>query len=84
VLVELGRATGQVEHRDGAGAQHLEHQVDGGTVHHLGAVRPGIHVAMQTTLVAFVAEVDLQGAELRPGDRREIGLGEQVEGGVHG
>ena len=38
-----------------------EHQVDGRAVHHLGAVRTGVDVAVQAALVAVVAEVDLQG-----------------------
>ena len=84
VGVQLGRAAGDVERGDAARGQHLQHQVDGVGVHRFGARRPGVHMAVQAALVAAVAEIDLQGVEAAPAQRREIGVGEKGQGGVHG
>ena len=67
----------------GAGGEEGQHGVDGLARHLLGAVRPGIDVAVHAALVAAVAEIDLQGFDGTPAQRREIG-GEQGKGGVHG
>jgi len=63
--------------------KHLEHRVDRGAVHLLGAVRAGVDVAVHAALVAGVAEVDLQGLDALAAQRREVGDLEQRQGGVH-
>ena len=76
MLVQLGCTAGEVERFDAPALQHLEHQVDGGCLHHLGAVRAGIHVAVQARLIALVAEVDLQRVEVLAAQGREVGAGQ--------
>jgi hypothetical protein len=69
--MELGRAAGDVERGDGALPEHLQHEIDGAGIHRLGAVRPGVDVAMEAGLVAAVAEVDLKRGQPPAPDRRK-------------
>ena len=59
VDVEFGCAARKVEARIER-THRFEHQIDRGVIHLLGAVRPGVHVAVHAGLVARVAEVHLQ------------------------
>jgi len=83
VWVQLGCAAGDVEGLRLARTQHLEHQIDQVSAHLLGAVGAGVDMAVQATLVAAVADVDLQRLEAAPAQRREIGPGQQGQRGVH-
>ncbi|MNC94282.1 hypothetical protein D3C83_110970 [compost metagenome] len=47
----------------------LEHSFP---IHHLGARRPGVDMAMHAALIAFVAEIDLQGFKAPAADLGKI------------
>ena len=55
-------------------ATKVEHHVGDLGRHLLGAVRPGIDVAMEAGLVAAIADIDLQRVELAAADARERAL----------
>ena len=82
--VQLRRATGQVQRGDATCRQHRQHQCHMVRIHHLGAVGPGGDMTVQATLVALVAQVDVERVEPATTDRREIGGGQQGQRGVHG
>ena len=66
-----------------ADAQGLDDQIDDLTVHLLGALGAGIDMAMHTTLIAQIAQIDLQGLQRPATQGREIGLSKQGQGGMH-
>jgi len=81
--MQLGRAAGDVERLGARTLEKHEHVLHDGRRHHLGALRPGIDVAMHAALVAAVAEVDLQRLEaLAPQGRKAVAR-EQRQRGVH-
>lgn len=82
--IEFRRPAGQIERLQTAFLQHRQHQVDGLAIHHFGAVRPGIDMAMLARLVAQISKIDLQGIEFFAPHRREIGPAQQWICGVHG
>ncbi len=84
MYIEFRRPAGQVQRLQTALLQHRQHQIDGRAIHHFRAIRPGIDVAMLASLVAQIAEIDLQGIEFFTPHRREIGLAQQWVSGVHG
>ena len=59
IRIELGRAAGDVERRDAPARDKIEHDIGDLGRHFFGAVRPGIDVAMETGLVAAIADIDL-------------------------
>ena len=61
--IQLRGAAGQIKDRDLAAFQVLQNIVDGFPCHDLGALRPGIDMAVQTLLVAQIAQVHLQGLQ---------------------
>ena len=63
VNIELWRAPGQIQRCNPSVAQHLQDQINGICIHHLGARRSGVHVAVQAALVALVAQIDLQSVQ---------------------
>jgi len=81
--MQFGGATGQVQRLDATRFQHLGDERQRLGVHHLGAVGPGVDMAVQARLVAAVAQVHLQGAQGLAADGREAGVGQKGEGGVH-
>ena len=83
VRVELGRAAGDVERRNAAAFEHVQHMLDHFAAHLLGPMRAGIDVAMDARLVAAVADVDLQGGEVPALDRRKRDSLEQRPGISH-
>jgi len=61
VWIELGRATRDVDHLDHrAGLDEGDHALGDRALHHLGAPRAGVDVAMVAGLVAALAHVDLK------------------------
>ena len=52
--------------------QQCQHLVDCLQIHLLGALRPRIDVAVHTTEVAQIAQVNLQGVQRRPVNGRKI------------
>ena len=82
--VQLRRPASQIQGLYLTRLQHLRNQGQRGLVHHLGSVGAGVDMAMQATLVAFVAQVDLQGLQGSALDGRELGLLQQWECVVHG
>jgi len=71
VRIEFGRPAGDVERADGAAVEHGEHEVGDVARHFLGAVRPGIDVAVHAALIAAVADIHLQRVETSALERRE-------------
>ena len=84
IRIEFGRAAGDVERCDAPAFDEVEHQVGDLGRHLLGAVRPGIDVAVEARLVAAIADIDLQSIELAAADRREGHLVEQRPRIAHG
>src|SRR5581483_4615509 len=64
--IELGGAAGYIQRAHDGDAQVVDHRLHRGKVHRLGAVRAGGYVAVHATLVASVAEVDLQDLDPAP------------------
>ena len=62
----------------------LEHRVGDLARHLLGAVRPGIDVAMEAGLVAAIADIDLQRVEPAAAERRKGNGIEQRQHVAHG
>src|SRR5437868_11267418 len=56
----LRRAASQIDNRDIGLAQPVNDSVDGFSRHDLLAFRPGVHMAMHTSEVAKLADVNLQ------------------------
>jgi hypothetical protein len=82
--VQFRRTAGQVEHLHfGAGGNESQQRVDRLGGHFLLALRAGIDVAMQATLIAAIAQIDLQGFHRAPAQGRESADCEKGEGGVH-
>jgi len=81
--VELGRAAGDIQRRHARAAQVLQDLVDDLARHGLRARRPGIDVAMDTALIATIAEIDLQHFHGIARNRGELGLLEQGQRSVH-
>jgi hypothetical protein len=84
VRIHLRCATGQVDQADLRCADEVEHAVQGVQTHLFGARRSRIDVAVQATLVAGVAQIELQDIGSASADRRKVGADEQGQGGVHG
>ena len=72
--VQLRGAAGQVQRGQLPHSQHLQHQGCGVGIHHFGALRAGVDVAVQAALVALVAQVHLQRVQGGATQRREIGI----------
>ena len=84
VGVELRRTASQVQALDGCiGIHEVDYRVDGFTRHLFRPVRASTHVAVNAGLIAPISQVDLQGTDHLAGQRREIGLGQQRQSGVH-
>ena len=82
--VHLWRAAGQIQRLHALSLQHLQHKIDVGVIHHLGAVGARVHVAVLAGLVAFVAQIDLQRGQARAADGWKLGGLQQGQCGVHG
>ncbi len=83
-FVQLRRAAREVERAYVAGPEHVGNPPERVPIHHLGAVRTGVDVAMHAALVAAIAEVDLQGLEDPAPQRGKVGRLEQGQCCVHG
>ncbi len=83
VFVQFRCPPSQVQRTRLTCSQDLHDQLHGVRVHHLGAVGPRIDMAVNTGLVALVAQVDLQGLQRAAPDRREVGLDKQGKGRSH-
>jgi hypothetical protein len=70
-VMEFGGTSRQVQRLDVSARQHRQHRFDGGRVHHFGPVGAGAHMAVQATLVALVAQIDLQGVQRFDGESPE-------------
>ena len=77
VGVHLRRATGYVDSWYGIRGQDIDTGLHGFLRHDLGAIRPGVHVAMTALLVAELADVDLHDFQARGAKRVEIALGQR-------
>src|SRR4029079_12219832 len=60
MCVQLGRTTRDIQRGYVRCFQKSEHRTHGFARHLLGASRPRVYVAMHATLIALVAEIDLQ------------------------
>ena len=74
MLINFRGTTGEIQSFYGVCAQILQHEIDSGAVHLLGARGPGIDVTVSTTEVTGVAEIHLQGIQYLAGYRRKISL----------
>ena len=81
--VQLRRATGQVQGAQTACSQHAGNQRQGVLIHHFDAIRAGVDMAVQATLVAQVAQVDLQRGQGLAANCGEIRVFQQWQGVVH-
>jgi hypothetical protein len=64
--------------------KHIQQQLKGLGIHHLTAIRAGGDMAMETTLITAIAQVDLKRIQ-RPAPDGGKGGGKKVGGGIeHG
>ena len=84
IRIQLRRTTGQVDRRYvRAGRQKSDYRVDRFAGHLFLAGRASVDVAVQATLVAAVAEVQLQRLNRPPRKGREVGTKKQGQHGMH-
>ena len=76
--IQLGCAAGDVHDRDIGLFQGGHAQLGGLARHLLGAVGPGIDMAMAAGLVAELADIDLEHTDAGGAQRRDAGVGEAI------
>ena len=81
--MQFGGAAGDIERGNRAATQVVEHLGQRRGRHHLGPRRAGIHMAVQARLVAFVAEVDLQGVDATAANPGKVRRLYQRQRGMH-
>ena len=81
--IQLGRATGEVEHPDGTSTHDVHHHSRHVGVHHLLTSGTRVDVTVLTGLIATVAEVDLKRFQFPTTQLRKIGISKERKGGVH-
>jgi len=70
--VQFRRAAGDVHGRNIRPFDDLHHAVHHVVRHHLGTVRPRVHVAVAAGLIALAADVDLQGIDAGRDQRQQL------------
>ena len=66
-------ATGQIQRLHAMGFQYAQHIVQGRIVHQFSALGAGVDMAVSTTEIAQIAQIDLQYRQRATGNGRKIG-----------
>ena len=78
IRIQLRRAPRNVDRRDGVAAKHVNDELRRLARHNLGTRRAGVHVAMPASLIAELANVDLQSLDARRTQRPLADLDELI------